>query len=129
MYINGQVLDTKSQKPLLRNCIMWDRVQVEDKKKVLFSGKHIQSSSAKKLAKTSLDKDKLWTFLTARQKKGPIAASMTHQELWTMMDNRINAVGGRSQHLIAENDKIAWDKCGPWDTSHRTNTGLVIVQH
>ena len=87
----------------------------------LTSCKTIQSSSAKKLAK--------WTFLTARQKKGPIPANMTHQELWAMMDNRINAVGPRSQYLVAENDHIVWDKCGPWDTSQRTDKGLVIVQH
>ena len=88
MYINGQLLDPKAQKPLLRKCHMWERVANEDQKRVLFNDKHMPSETAKKLARTTIDKSKLWVFLTARKKKGPINSNMTHQELWNLMDNR-----------------------------------------
>ena len=129
MYINGHINDPKAQKPLLRKCHMWERVANEDQKRVLFNDKHMPSETAKKLARTTIDKNKLWVFLTARKKKGPINSNMTHKELWNLMDNRIFAVGPRSQSLVVEKDHIVWEKCGPWDTSGRTENGQVVVQH
>ena len=129
MYIHGQEADQKGQAPLLRRCNTWGKKGISDQKKVLFNGKHLASSSAKKLCKTSEDKDRMWIFITARKKSQPIAPNMTHQELWDLMDNRIVAVGDGAGSLVVVQDKVNYLQCGPWDTTQRSEEGLIIIQH
>ena len=129
MYINGEVSDNMGSKPILRRCNSWGKISLHDIKKVLFSGKHMPSAVAKKVAKSTEQKERLWVFMSARKKNESLAPNMTHSELWQLMDTRITAVGPRQQSVIVEHDKIVYEKCGPWDTTQKTPQGLQLVCH
>ena len=73
MYIKGVVSDNMGSKEILRRCNSWGKIGLQDKKKVLFSGKHMPSAIAKKVAKSSEEKERLWVFMTARKKNMSLA--------------------------------------------------------
>ena len=85
MYIKGVVSDNMGSKEILRRCNSWGKIGLQDKKKVLFSGKHMPSAIAKQVAKSSEEKERLWVFMSARKKNESLAPNMTHSELWQLI--------------------------------------------
>ena len=58
MYIKGEVSDNMGSKQILRRCNSWGKISLHDKKKVLFSGKHMPSAVAKKVAKSTDERER-----------------------------------------------------------------------
>jgi len=73
--------------------------------------------------------DKLWIYLTARDKHMAVDTSMTHGELWQMAKLRMRAVGCRSESLVIAGDgTVDWSKCKPW-ILERMSSGRAQVKH